>query len=44
VFDDAAVDRLIGSAGQDWIVANLDSGVLDDVAGLLGKELIEDID
>jgi hypothetical protein len=44
VFDDGAVDHLVGSSGQDWMFANLDSGVLDQVSGLLGSESIEDID
>jgi titin len=44
VFDDGAVDVLTGSAGQDWIFANIDSGVLDNVTGVQGSELIDDID
>jgi titin len=45
VFDDGAVDRLTGSSGQDWIFANIaDGGVLDDITGVLGSELIDDID
>ncbi len=44
VFDDGAVDRLSGASGMDWAFANLDGGVLDDVSGVIGSELIEDID
>lgn len=43
VFDDAAADRMVGSSGKDWIFANLDSGVLDDVSGLLQTELVEEV-
>lgn len=44
VFDDAAEDRLVGSSGQDWFFANIDSGVLDVVTGLTGLETVQDID
>ena len=44
VFDDGAVDRLTGAGGQDWIFANIDSGILDDVTGVIGSGLIDDID
>jgi PKD domain/RTX calcium-binding nonapeptide repeat (4 copies) len=43
VFDDAAADRMVGSSGKDWIFANLDGGVLDDVSGLLQTELVEEL-
>ncbi len=43
VFDDGAVDVLTGSGGQDWFFANLVGGVLDQVNGLVGSELVDEL-
>jgi len=43
VHDDAAVDNLTGSAGDDFFFANIDGGVKDKITGP-GGELIYDID
>jgi len=44
VHDDATVDYLTGSAGQDWFFANTDCGVLDIIADLASNECSVDVD
>jgi Ca2+-binding RTX toxin-like protein len=44
VFDDGAVDILVGGAGQDWFIFNNDAGVRDLVMGLTSKEYVDDLD
>lgn len=43
-FDDGAVDLLLGASGQDWFLANLVGGVLDQISGLNGTELVEELE
>lgn len=43
VHDDAAVDKLTGSAGTDWFFANLDAGVKDTITGKDSGELVQEI-
>jgi hypothetical protein len=43
VFDDAAVDVLVGNAGLDWFFANRVGGVLDQVNGLTGLEIVDEL-
>ena len=48
VFDDESCDLLIGCSGTDWFFANLvdegDDGPRDLAIGLIGIEMLEDID
>ena len=44
VFDDAAADKLTGSAGTDWFFANLDFGVLDSITDKKNNEFAFDVD
>jgi hypothetical protein len=43
VFDDGAVDQLVGAAGEDWFFANIAGGNLDDLGGIEGSEFVDDI-
>jgi hypothetical protein len=43
-FDDAAEDVLTGSAGLDWFLANLDTGVRDRITDLSAAEFANDLD
>lgn len=44
VFDDGAADVLTGSAGQDWLFANLlGTGVKDKVTDLSAAEFANDL-
>jgi Ca2+-binding RTX toxin-like protein len=43
VFDDGAVDQLQGTSGRDWYFANLIGGVRDQVGGLGGREILEEL-
>ncbi len=44
VFDDAATDKLTGSAGRDWFFANLDLSVLDSITDKKNDEFASDVD
>ena|GEM_PF-3423790 len=44
VHDDSAIDRLTGSAGSDWFLANVDFGVKDIITDLNGNEIVTDVD
>ncbi|HYH64861.1 MAG TPA: hypothetical protein VD866_09230, partial [Urbifossiella sp.] len=44
VHDDAAEDRLTGSAGTDWFFVNVDARVRDQVTDLGGIETATDVD
>ena len=43
VFDDAAADKLTGSAGRDWFFANLIGGVLDSITDKKTDEFASDV-
>jgi hypothetical protein len=44
VFDDSAVDVLIGSAGEDWFFANLDGDFSDEITDLSAVEFADRLD
>jgi Ca2+-binding RTX toxin-like protein len=44
VIDDAERDVLTGSAGRDWLFANLDCGVLDCITDLSSNEFADVLD